>query len=110
MELYPNEICHFDLPVRSMVYSKGASYRARLRDSFNIQHDFVIPVVGGEATTYVYVGDRYSQHHGKGVGRNVFLPLIWEDGEPTLKWYKTWRIDTAARGRTDRCRQEHVDP
>ena len=64
-------------------------------DSFNTQHDFVIPVVGNEATTYVYVGDRYSQHHGKGVGRNIFMPLIWEDGEPTLKWYKTWRIDTA---------------
>ena len=20
---------------------------------------------------------------------------VWQDGEPTLKWYKTWRIDTA---------------
>ena len=64
-------------------------------DSFNTQHDFVIPVVGNEATTYVYVGDRYSQHHGKGVGRNIFLPIVWEDGEPTLKWRKTWKIDVA---------------
>jgi transposase InsO family protein len=31
------------------------------KDSFNTQHDFVIPVVGTEATTFVYVGDRYSQ-------------------------------------------------
>lgn len=46
----------------------------------------------------VYVGDRYSQHHGSGVGRNIFLPLIWEDGEPKLKWRRTWRID-AATGR-----------
>jgi hypothetical protein len=65
------------------------------RDSFNTQHDFVIPVTGSETTTYLYVGDRYSQHHGRGVGRNIFLPLIWEDGQPTLKWHKTWRIDTA---------------
>lgn len=65
------------------------------KDSFNTQHDFIIPVVGSEATTLVYVGDRYSQHHGRGTGRNIFLPLIWENGEPILKWYKTWRINTA---------------
>jgi hypothetical protein len=62
-------------------------------DSFNTQHDFVIPVTGTQTTTYVYVGDRYSQHHGQGVGRNVFLPLVWDDGVPTLKWYLKWRID-----------------
>jgi hypothetical protein len=65
------------------------------KDSFNTQHDFVIPVVGTEATTFVYVGDRYSQHHGRGTGRNIFLPLIWENNEPILKWHKTWRINTA---------------
>jgi len=65
-------------------------------DSYNTQHDFIIPVVGGEATTYVYVGDRYSQHHGKGIGRNIFLPLVWDHNEPRLKWFKTWKIDTAA--------------
>ena len=65
------------------------------RNSFNTQHDFIIPVVGSEATTYVYIGDRYSQHHGRGVGRNVFLPLTWENDIPKLKWYPTWRIDIA---------------
>jgi hypothetical protein len=39
------------------------------------------------------VGDRYSQHHGKGTGRNIFLPLVWEDGIPKLKWYESWKID-----------------
>jgi len=63
-------------------------------DSFNTQHDFVIPVTGTERTTYVYVGDRYSQHHEQGVGRNVFLPLVWEDGDPKLEWHAKWSIDT----------------
>ncbi len=72
------------------------------RDSYNTQHDFVIPVRGSEATTYLYVGDRYSQHHGKGVGRNIFLPLVWEDGGPVLKWYARWKIDTSTgRYRTE---------
>lgn len=64
-------------------------------NSFNTQHDFVIPIIGSATTTHMYVGDRYSQHHGKGVGRNVFLPLGWRDDEPILKWYKLWKIDTA---------------
>lgn len=62
-------------------------------DSFNTQHDFVIPVTGTQTTTYVYVGDRYSQHHGRGVGRNIFLPLVWTDGVPTVQWCLKWRID-----------------
>jgi hypothetical protein len=65
-------------------------------DSFNTQHDFVIPLLGSTTTTCVYVGDRYSQHHGIGVGRNIFLPIIWEDGQPILMWRETWRIDTLA--------------
>ncbi len=62
-------------------------------DSFNTQHDFIIPVTGSEGNTYLYVGDRYSQHHGKGTGRNIFLPLAWKDGIPKLKWYESWKID-----------------
>jgi len=65
------------------------------KDSFNTQHDFVIPITGSETTTYLYVGDRYSQHHGRGIGRNIFLPLVWEEGVPKLKWYSAWKIDTS---------------
>jgi hypothetical protein len=65
-------------------------------DSYNTQHDFVIPIQGIEATTYLYVGDRYSQHHGKGVGHNIFLPLVWDGDEPELQWYKQWRIDVGS--------------
>jgi len=54
-----------------------------------------IPVTGSKATTYLYVGDRYSQHTGKGAGRNIFLPLFWKDGVPILKGYRNWRIDVA---------------
>jgi len=68
-------------------------------DSYNTQHDFVIPIVGSETTTYLYAGDRYSQYTKVGTGRNIFLPLTIEDGEPTLRWYEQWRIDVAT-GRT----------
>jgi hypothetical protein len=66
------------------------------RDSFNTQHDFVVPVTGSRTTTYVYVGDRYSQWTKKGTGRNIFLPLLWKNGVPTLKWFDSWRIDVGS--------------
>jgi len=65
-------------------------------DSYNTQHDFVVTVVGSEATTWLYVGDRYSQWTKRGTGRNIFLPLVWENGEPVLKWQKDWKIDVAS--------------
>jgi len=63
------------------------------KDSYNTQHDFIVTVAGTEATTYVYVGDRYKQWTRRGVGRNIFLPLVWENGEPLLRWHRDWRID-----------------
>lgn len=62
-------------------------------DSYNTQHDFIIPVMGSDSTTYVYAGDRYSQWTGRGTGRNIFLPLVFESGVPVLKWQDKWRID-----------------
>jgi hypothetical protein len=63
-------------------------------DSYNTQHDFVLPVVGSQRTTYVYVGDRYSQWTGRGPGRNIFLPLEFTAGTPTLLGLTQWTIDT----------------
>jgi beta-xylosidase len=64
-------------------------------DSYNTQHDFVPPVAGSEATTHVYAGDRYSQWTRRGTGRNIFLPLVFEGGEPVLRWYGEWTIHPA---------------
>jgi hypothetical protein len=63
------------------------------KDSYNTQHDFIVTVAGKETTTYVYAGDRYSQWTSRGPGRNIFLPLVWENGEPVLRWHKDWKID-----------------
>ncbi len=59
-------------------------------DSFNTQHDFVLPVGPAGGPPYLYVGDRYSQWHGHGTGRNIFLPLAFEGGEPVLRWRDAW--------------------
>lgn len=59
-------------------------------DSYNTQHDCVVPLGPGAPVSHLYVGDRYSQFHGKGEGRNLFLPLTFEGGEPVLRWSDGW--------------------
>jgi len=67
----------------------------RSSDSYNTQHDFVLPVAGSQTTTYLYAGDRYSQWTRRGPGRNIFLPLEFTDGRPVLRWRQQWTIDPA---------------
>ena len=62
-------------------------------DSYNSQHDFIITVKGLNKTSYVYCGDRYSNFHGQGIGRYVWIPLEFVDDRPVLKFYSSWSID-----------------
>ena len=66
------------------------------KDSFNAQTDFLFEIRGASGSFVLWGGDRWSQRTGTGVGRNVWLPLRWNDGEPLLKWYPAWNIDAAA--------------
>ena len=59
-------------------------------DSFNTPHDFVLEVGEAGAPRWLYAGDRYSQWHGKGTGRNIFLPLRFAGDEPVLAWSADW--------------------
>jgi hypothetical protein len=53
--------------------------------SYNTQHDFVLPVVGSNTTTYIYCGDRWSNKTGKGIGRYAWFPLTFDaNGVPTM--------------------------
>ena len=63
-------------------------------NSFNTQHDFILPVTGSTTTSYIYCGDRYSNFHGQGIGRNAWYPLTFDaSGVPTINGYQSWTID-----------------
>jgi len=66
------------------------------KDSFNAQSDFLFEVRGTAGSFVLWGGDRWSQRTGTGVGKNVWLPLHWNDDELLLKWYPTWNVDAAA--------------
>lgn len=57
--------------------------------SFRTQHDFVLPIVGSETSTYVYIGDRWSLYgqtdYDGAIGRQAWFPLTFDSaGAPTL--------------------------
>jgi hypothetical protein len=56
-------------------------------NSFNTQHDFVLPIIGANSTTYVYFGDRWNNYTNDGsVGRNAWYPIIFDtNGKPTIQ-------------------------
>jgi beta-xylosidase len=65
-------------------------------NSFDTQEDFVIPIVGTTTTSYVYVGDRYSQFTSTppSQGQNAFYPLTFDqNGVPTVHGDATWSVD-----------------
>ena len=56
-------------------------------NSFNTQHDFVLPIVGTNSTTYVYVGDRWSNftNDTTTTSRNAWYPLTFSaTGVPVI--------------------------
>ncbi len=66
-------------------------------DSFNTQHDFVLPVTGTSGTTFMYCGDRWSNFtSGYDTSDNYrWFPLTFNNnGEPTINGYTNWQIDT----------------
>lgn len=57
--------------------------------SFRTQHDFVLPIAGSGATTFVYCGDRWSlfgeTDYNGALGRQAWFPLTFDAAEaPTL--------------------------
>lgn len=54
-------------------------------NSFNTQHDFILPVTGTAGTTFIYCGDRWSNYTGSGTGRYGWYPLTFDgSGVPTI--------------------------
>jgi hypothetical protein len=63
-------------------------------NSYNTQHDYILKIVGSSATSFVYIGDRWSQDTGIGFGRSAWYPLTFDaSGVPTIKGDTTWSIN-----------------
>ena len=82
----------------SLVEPKWSPYRLFAKpgtNTYTSQVSFVLPVQGTEATTYVYVGDRWLASH-LWDSPPVVLPIRLGDGTATLDWHDAWSIDPHA--------------
>lgn len=63
-------------------------------DSYNTQHDYILKIVGSSATSFIYIGDRWSQDTGVGYGRSAWFPLTFNSsGVPTIQGDNVWSIN-----------------
>ena len=63
-------------------------------NTYNSQTAFILPVVGTQATTYVYLGDRWNPKNLTD-SRYIWLPLAVGGGKMTLAPDQPWAIDAA---------------
>ncbi|MDE6654345.1 MAG: glycosyl hydrolase family 43, partial [Muribaculaceae bacterium] len=63
--------------------------------TWNSQTSFILPVVNGNDTTFVYMGDRWSFPKQRSAATYVWQPIEWVDGEPFIPLYaEAWNPKT----------------
>jgi hypothetical protein len=75
------------------------SPKSQALNTFNTQHDFVLPVPGSTGTAFVYAGDRWNNREAQvgGVGLYGWFPLTFDaSGSPTIRGERAWSLDEAA--------------
>lgn len=59
--------------------------------SFDSQSTFILPV-SGKKDAYIFMADRWRPRRPSD-GRYIWLPIIFENGLPVLKWQDQWSLD-----------------
>lgn len=59
--------------------------------TFESQSTFIIPVQG-KKDAFIFMGDRWRPRNPID-GRYVWLPILFENGLPVLKWYDEWNLE-----------------
>lgn len=59
--------------------------------TFHSQSTFIFPVIG-KKDAYIFMADRWRPENPID-GRYVWLPILFENNLPILKWYKQWDLE-----------------
>ncbi|MDR1716228.1 MAG: family 43 glycosylhydrolase [Prevotella sp.] len=63
--------------------------------TYNSQCSFVLPVIQGNETTYMYMGDRWSFPKQADAATHVWLPLLEDNGKLSIpEYWEAWDINT----------------
>ena len=62
--------------------------------TWNSQSTFVLPIVGSETTTYMYMGDRWAHPYQKSAATYVWQPLVFDGTKIALpEFCQSWQVD-----------------
>jgi hypothetical protein len=65
--------------------------------TFESQGTFILPVAG-KKDTFIFMADRWRPKNPID-GRYIWLPLLFENGKPVLRWQDEWRLETPVQAR-----------
>lgn len=62
--------------------------------TWNSQSTYVLPIKGNKATTFMYMGDRWSFPKQKATATYVWLPLVFKQDEISMpEFHESWAVD-----------------
>ena len=59
--------------------------------TFQSQSTFILPVAG-KKDAFIFMADRWRPNNAID-GRYIWLPLVFENGKPILRWQNEWKLD-----------------
>jgi beta-xylosidase len=68
---------------------RGAISETKL--TFNSQSTYIQPVVGRPGA-FIFMADRWNPDNAID-GRYIWLPILWENGLPVIRWMKEWDLN-----------------
>lgn len=72
---------------------KGAESETKV--TFNSQSTFILPLTG-QPGAFIFMADRWNPENAID-GRYVWLPILWENKLPVLKWMESWDTNVFRR-------------
>lgn len=63
---------------------------AQNKTTFWSQSTYIIPLMG-KKNAFIYMGDRWTPKNAID-GRYIWLPILFEDSKPILKWFDQWDL------------------
>jgi len=75
-------------------WSSWTDFAAPGTNTYNSQTTFVLPIVGSQGTTFMYMGDRWTPS-SLGTSPYIWLPLQVSGANIATTWHNSWTIDTS---------------
>ncbi len=63
---------------------------SEIKTTFDSQSTYIQPVIG-RPDAFIFMADRWNPENAID-GRYIWLPVLWKDGLPVLKWMKEWDL------------------